>query len=50
MCLVGKESCFERVAQRFGRRAVYVVVGDGVEEEAVAKKVRHYLLVSYDLI
>ncbi|XP_023701185.1 eyes absent homolog 2 isoform X2 [Paramormyrops kingsleyae] len=35
---IGKESCFERVAQRFGRRAVYVVVGDGVEEEAVAKK------------
>ncbi|MFT7811958.1 eyes absent homolog 2 [Arapaima gigas] len=34
----GKESCFERVTQRFGRRAVYVVVGDGVEEEAVAKK------------
>ncbi|KAF4112630.1 hypothetical protein G5714_007425 [Onychostoma macrolepis] len=23
----GKESCFERVTQRFGRRAVYVVVG-----------------------
>ncbi|KAJ8259557.1 hypothetical protein GJAV_G00170810 [Gymnothorax javanicus] len=34
----GKESCFERVTQRFGRRAVYVVVGDGVEEESVAKK------------
>uniref|UniRef100_A0A8C5BBZ1 Eyes absent homolog n=1 Tax=Gadus morhua TaxID=8049 RepID=A0A8C5BBZ1_GADMO len=34
----GKESCFERVSQRFGRRAVYVVVGDGVEEETVAKK------------
>uniref|UniRef100_A0AAZ3SCF4 Eyes absent homolog n=1 Tax=Oncorhynchus tshawytscha TaxID=74940 RepID=A0AAZ3SCF4_ONCTS len=34
----GKESCFERVAQRFGRRAVYVVIGDGVEEESVAKK------------
>uniref|UniRef100_A0A8C1SQF8 Eyes absent homolog n=1 Tax=Cyprinus carpio TaxID=7962 RepID=A0A8C1SQF8_CYPCA len=34
----GKESCFERVTQRFGRRAVYVVVGDGVEEETVAKK------------
>uniref|UniRef100_A0A673J8Q6 Eyes absent homolog n=1 Tax=Sinocyclocheilus rhinocerous TaxID=307959 RepID=A0A673J8Q6_9TELE len=33
----GKESCFERVTQRFGRRAVYVVVGDGVEEETVAK-------------
>lgn len=36
----GKESCFERVTQRFGRRAVYVVIGDGVEEETVAKKVR----------
>lgn len=35
----GKESCFERVSQRFGRRAVYVVIGDGAEEEAVAKKV-----------
>ncbi|KAM4613332.1 eyes absent homolog 2 isoform 2-T2 [Polymixia lowei] len=34
----GKESCFERVSQRFGRRAVYVVIGDGVEEETVAKK------------
>ncbi|MBN3306277.1 EYA2 protein, partial [Amia calva] len=34
----GKESCFERVAQRFGRRAVYVVIGDGVEEETGAKK------------
>ncbi|XP_073808948.1 eyes absent homolog 2 isoform X3 [Danio rerio] len=34
----GKESCFERVTQRFGRRAVYVVVGDGIEEETVAKK------------
>ena len=37
--LTGKESCFERITQRFGRRAVYVVVGDGVEEESVAKKV-----------
>lgn len=35
----GKESCFERVSQRFGRRAVYVVIGDGAEEETVAKKV-----------
>ncbi|XP_061745565.1 eyes absent homolog 2 isoform X1 [Nerophis ophidion] len=35
---IGKESCFERISQRFGRRAVYVVVGDGAEEEAVAKK------------
>lgn len=36
----GKESCFERISQRFGRRAVYVVIGDGAEEEAVAKKVQ----------
>ncbi|XP_077458999.1 eyes absent homolog 2 isoform X1 [Stigmatopora argus] len=35
---IGKESCFERISQRFGRRAVYVVVGDGSEEESVAKK------------
>ncbi|XP_028303047.1 eyes absent homolog 2 isoform X2 [Gouania willdenowi] len=34
----GKESCFERISQRFGRRAVYVVIGDGAEEETVAKK------------
>ena len=36
----GKESCFERVIQRFGRKVVYVVVGDGVEEEQGSKKVR----------
>lgn len=35
----GKESCFERVIQRFGRKVVYVVVGDGVEEEQSSKKV-----------
>lgn len=35
----GKESCFERIMQRFGRKVVYVVVGDGVEEEQAAKKV-----------
>lgn len=31
------------MTQRFGRRAVYVVVGDGVEEETVAKKVSQRL-------
>ncbi|KAG8009436.1 Eyes absent-like protein 1, partial [Nibea albiflora] len=35
-----KESCFERVIQRFGRKVVYIVVGDGVEEEQGSKKVR----------
>uniref|UniRef100_A0A3B4W8V1 Eyes absent homolog n=1 Tax=Seriola lalandi dorsalis TaxID=1841481 RepID=A0A3B4W8V1_SERLL len=34
----GKESCFERIMQRFGRKVVYVVIGDGVEEEQAAKK------------
>lgn len=43
LLLKGKESCFERISQRFGRRAVYVVIGDGAEEEAVAKKVQLYL-------
>lgn len=27
--------------QRFGRKVVYVVIGDGVEEEQAAKKVKH---------
>lgn len=38
-CPLGKESCFERIIQRFGRKVVYVVIGDGVEEEQGAKKV-----------
>lgn len=37
--VLGKESCFERIIQRFGRKVVYVVIGDGVEEEQGAKKV-----------
>ncbi|GAB5571906.1 eyes absent homolog 4 isoform X9 [Prionailurus iriomotensis] len=36
-----KESCFERIMQRFGRKVVYVVIGDGVEEEQAAKKIIH---------
>ncbi|KAF4077966.1 hypothetical protein AMELA_G00194020 [Ameiurus melas] len=35
---IGKESCFERIIQRFGRKVVYVVIGDGVEEEQAATK------------
>ncbi|XP_029452451.1 eyes absent homolog 4-like isoform X7 [Rhinatrema bivittatum] len=41
---IGKESCFERIMQRFGRKVVYVVIGDGVEEEQAAKKAQHALL------
>jgi len=39
-CAVGKESCFERIVSRFGRKCTYVVVGDGRDEEAAAKQVR----------
>ncbi|XP_035981698.1 eyes absent homolog 1 isoform X15 [Fundulus heteroclitus] len=41
---IGKESCFERVIQRFGRKVVYIVIGDGVEEEQGSKKAQHALL------
>ncbi|KAG8249097.1 Eyes absent 1 [Homalodisca vitripennis] len=34
---IGKESCFERIIARFGRKCTYVVVGDGQDEEAAAK-------------
>ena len=37
--LQGKESCFERIVSRFGRKCTYVVVGDGRDEESAAKQV-----------
>lgn len=37
-CSLGKKNCFERIIQRFGRKVVYVVIEDGVEEQG-AKKV-----------
>lgn len=36
---IGKESCFERISSRFGRKCTYVVVGDRQEEETAAKQV-----------
>ena len=36
---IGKESCFERIIQRFGRNVTYVAVGDGRDEEQAAKVV-----------
>ena len=33
----GKESCFERIVTRFGRKSTYVVVGDGTDEEKASK-------------
>lgn len=38
-CFSGKESCFERIVSRFGRKCTYVVVGDGRDEESAAKQV-----------
>ncbi|XP_055595810.1 developmental protein eyes absent [Uranotaenia lowii] len=34
---IGKESCFERIVTRYGRKSTYVVVGDGQDEESAAK-------------
>lgn len=35
----GKDSCFERIVSRFGRKCTYVVIGDGRDEEHAAKQV-----------
>lgn len=35
----GKESCFERIVSRFGKKVTYVVIGDGRDEEFAAKQV-----------
>lgn len=35
--LTGKESCFERIVTRFGRKSTYVVIGDAQDEEKAAK-------------
>lgn len=36
-CHTGKESCFERIVTRFGRKSTYVVIGDTQDEEKAAK-------------
>ena len=40
----GKESCFERIATRYGSKCTYVVVGDGRDEETAAKQVQWWLV------
>lgn len=37
LLFLGKETCFEKIKQRFGERCTYVVIGDGQDEEAAAK-------------
>nr|SVE83565.1 EOG090X0398 [Daphnia pulex] len=41
---IGKESCFERIVSRFGRKCTYVVVGDGRDEESAAKQILYAFL------
>ncbi len=36
---IGREACFERIQNRFGKKCTYVVIGPGLDEEAVAKQV-----------
>uniref|UniRef100_A0A8C5P7L6 Eyes absent homolog n=1 Tax=Leptobrachium leishanense TaxID=445787 RepID=A0A8C5P7L6_9ANUR len=36
---IGKESCFDRIMTRFGKKVTYVVIGDGRDEEMAAKQV-----------
>lgn len=44
-CHIGKESCFERIVSRFGKKVTYVVIGDGRDEEFAAKQVKlHFCL------
>ena len=38
----GKDACFERIQNRFGRKSTYVVIGDGKEEEMASKQVRRF--------
>ncbi|XP_075459886.1 protein phosphatase EYA3 isoform X2 [Ascaphus truei] len=35
---IGKESCFEKIVTRFGKKVTYVVIGDGRDEEMAAKQ------------
>lgn len=45
-----KESCFDRVVQRYGRKCTYVVIGDGAEEERAARQVHKYINIYISVI
>ncbi|XDV34545.1 hypothetical protein PO909_004696 [Leuciscus waleckii] len=48
---IGKESCFERIIARFGKKVTYVVIGDGRDEEFAAKRVQYqHLDIQYYII
>ena len=46
----GKESCFERIISRFGKKVTYVVIGDGRDEEFAAKQVSFSVIVSLPMV
>ena len=47
----GKEKCFERITSRFEKtKCTYVVIGDGQEEETVAKQVCNFLIYDQNYI
>ncbi|CAK9305083.1 unnamed protein product [Gordionus sp. m RMFG-2023] len=35
---IGKDNCFERIYNRFGKKCTYIAVGDGTEESEAAKQ------------
>ncbi|XP_032233587.1 eyes absent homolog 1 isoform X2 [Nematostella vectensis] len=35
---IGKEACFERILNRFGKKCTYIVVGDGRDEETASRQ------------
>ena len=47
---IGKESCFERIIQRFGSNVTYVAVGDGRDEENAAKVVSSDYYIALDAV
>lgn len=49
MLFAGKESCFERIRSRFGRKCTYVVIGDGPDEDSAARQVSTSVALLTDL-
>lgn len=47
---IGKESCFERVLNKFGKKCTYIVVGGSKEDESSSKAVRFLFSIPFVLI
>lgn len=44
---IGKEQCFQRILDRYGKKNTYIVVGDGKEEELAANSVSNSFEINY---